>query len=598
MIKELEILLSKILNDEINIVEKKEFDFKKYKKFFPINKNFIFTYKKEIDPKFLYEIKLFLSNFLLKYEKTIEDLKKLKILQKELENILNSNELLFSKKGSIEDSFSFLKDSNINFVIFENHEILFNSGIDKFTINTTLKKLKKVDEISFSIGEGELYALKIGFYTIILKKEQQIDTFLKKVIKSRLLWLNALYEAKMLYEIDKLTGLYTRSKFLEDIDSFQNSSFLFINIKNFKSINELYTNYIGDIILKELSEKFKKIFKESKIYRIYGDRFAIVFKNDHLNEILDNFSKEIDKKLMIYNKKTKEYIQPKLDFEIIVFKNYIDEILEISNLSFKKCKKKISFYDKDIEPILKEEIEYFKILIDALENDKIVPFFQRIIDKKTAKTLYFEALLRIVVDEKIFSPIKFIEIAKNKGLYKKLNYKMIEKSIDAIKKLSKKISINIDIYDILQEDITDFIKTLIKEKNINPKNIQFEILETEDIYEYIEEVKNFIKKIKDIGCSIALDDFGKGYSNFSVLKDFNIDNLKIDMSLTKNIDTDKDSFTILKTIVEFANLLNIKTTAEGVGNEKIYKKLLETKVDFLQGFYIEKPKPLHEIIKQ
>ena len=599
MLNELRFLLSKILDANVDIIKKDRFTLRKNIKFFPIDKNYIFVYDKNIPTKTLYEIKLFLGKFLSKYEKNIEDLKKLKILQKELDNILKSNELFFSKKGDLKDFFIFLEDQDIDFSLIENQKEIINKNIDNFTINVTLNKLKKSKELSLPIKSGEIFAIKEGFYIVILQSNKKIDEFTKKVIRSRLLWLNALYEAKMLYEIDKLTGLYTRSKFLDEVvTKLKNSSFLFINIKNFKVINEIYSSYIGDKILQEISQKLKKYYPEEKLYRIYGDRFAIAFKKEKLDQIFKIFKEKIDQNLLIYNKKTKEYVQPNLDFQILFFENYVDEILEKANASFKKSNKEISYFSKDIEPILKEEIEYFKILLHALENENVIPYFQRVVEKNSAKTIYFEALMRIAYEEKIFTPVKFIEIAKEKGLYKKLNSIMIKKSIKSAKKLSKKISINIDIYDVLQKDFIENIKKIIEENKIAPSLIQFEILETENIYEYFNEVKIFIEKIKKIGCSVALDDFGKGYSNFSSIVDLNIDSIKVDMSLVKNIDKDKKSFSILQAICEFATLLNIKTTAEGVGNKNIYEKISKLNIDYIQGFFIDKPKPLKDIIKE
>ena len=101
--------------------------------------------------------------------------------------------------------------------------------------------------------------------------------------------------------------------------------------------------------------------------------------------------------------------------------------------------------------------------------------------------------------------------------------------------------------------------------------------------------------MKKIGCKIALDDFGKGYSNFALISRLNIDNLKIDISLVRDIDKDKKAFEVLKNIINIAKALNIKTTTEGVENKAIYEKLLELKPDFLQGYYFHKPSAVSDL---
>jgi len=429
--------------------------------------------------------------------------------------------------------------------------------------------------------------------TFIAKSRKKILPFIKDIIRSRLLWLNALYEAKMNYQIDKLTGLYTRSKFLEDLEQLRHSRFIFINIKNFKSINELYTSKVGDEVLKEFAFRLKKI-EGALYYRLYGDRMAVVYQDD-IELMLNSIEAIFHKPFFISHPQTKEPLSLQIDFQIVVFESYVDEILEKAMSAFKKSSQTVAFFHKDIEPLLKEEITYYKLLLKALEEDKVVPFFQRVVDLQKAKTAYFEALMRIIDKERIYPPVKFIEIAKERGLYTKLNKVMIKKSIESIKELDAMVSINIDIYDILQPNFIDFIKKELKAKDISGKFIQFEILETEDIYHHLQELKTFIQEVKKLGCNIALDDFGKGYSNFLALSDLLIDNLKIDMSLIQRIKEDKKIYHIVKTISQMAKDLDLQTTAEGIANKDIKNIAQKMGINKFQGYFIEKPKSIEEL---
>jgi len=148
----------------------------------------------------------------------------------------------------------------------------------------------------------------------------------------------------------------------------------------------------------------------------------------------------------------------------------------------------------------------------------------------------------------------------------------------------------------LEKGFFNFIKNEISRNGVDPKNIQFELLESEDVYEFLDEIKEFLKKIKKIGCRVAIDDFGTGYSNFVNLKDIPVDVLKIDMSLIKNINTDDKSRYIAGTVAKLASLLNIKTTAEGVSSKEIYEILKELNINSVQGFYFSKPQRLEEVI--
>ena len=589
MIEQLNRLLMEVVGKDVRIIERKNFSYDK--KFFPISSEYIFIYSQEKDTKFLYKLKILLAEIIKEYKEIEEKAKKYELLQKELDAILHSYELYFGSHGNLKDFFSFLDQYAIQYVLIENGEKIIDTGIPPFTIQTTIQKLKKLDSLDLPIKNGELFAIKKGYYIIIVQSEKKIDSLIKKVLYMRLLWLNALYEEKMFFQVDNLTGAYTRNKFIEDMKNFQNRPVIIINVVDFHTINQIYSPAIGDKILIEIVQRLKKF--SQNVYRLYGDRFALVQEERYA---IDTIIKRLKKEIFIYNPLTKEYNRFHLQYNFLIFEKLEEHILEYAISVFKKYKKEVIHFHKDIKPIIEEENKNYKILTRALEKDHITPFFQKVVNIKDFKVAYYEALMRIVDEEEILPPISFITLAKEKGLYKKLNYIMIQKSIQAIKKLHTKVSINIDIYDILQTDIIDYIKKIFEEENVDPTMVQFEILEEEDIYKHMEKVKDFIQKVKDLGCSVALDDFGKGYSNFAAIQELKVDNLKIDISLIKPIAIDNSSYKILQAIATVSKELRIKATAEGVSSKNIYHKLQKCNIDYLQGFYIGVPKSIDEIL--
>ncbi|MFN4307762.1 EAL domain-containing protein, partial [Sulfurihydrogenibium azorense] len=154
-------------------------------------------------------------------------------------------------------------------------------------------------------------------------------------------------------------------------------------------------------------------------------------------------------------------------------------------------------------------------------------------------------------------------------------------------KLEIRVSINLSVLDILNEEIsTEIIKTL-KESDLK---ITFEILESEGIENY-EDVSGFIKNVKSFGAKVAIDDFGSGYSNFAyILKLLDVDYIKIDASLIKNIHQDINSQIIVENIVNLAKKLGIKTIAEFVHCKEVFEKVKELGIDYSQGYYISEPK--------
>ena len=164
---------------------------------------------------------------------------------------------------------------------------------------------------------------------------------------------------------------------------------------------------------------------------------------------------------------------------------------------------------------------------------------------------------------------------------------MIEKSFKEFENLPFEFSINISYEDIEDKNFLNFIKYKLQKYDV-AKRVVWEILEDEGVKSY-DVLFDFIKEVKALGCKVAIDDFGSGYSNFEHLLRMDVDYLKIDASLIKYVATDENSYKVVKTIVEFANSLNLKTIAEYVENEEILKITKKLGVDFSQGYHFSAP---------
>lgn len=271
----------------------------------------------------------------------------------------------------------------------------------------------------------------------------------------------------------------------------------------------------------------------------------------------------------------------------------IQEALEKADIALKSAKKsgkEFLLYDEtlNVEQQYKNNMEWTKKLSWALENDKITAFYQPIFDNKTNKIVSSECLIRLIdQNNNIISPYHFLTIAKKTKMYSKLTKIMIEKSCQYFEHLDCDFSINVSVEDILDEEIVEYISHSVQKYNVS-KKIIFELLETEGIENY-EEVSSFIHEMKSLGCRIAIDDFGSGYSNFEYLLQLNIDYIKIDGSLIKNLDTDKNAQIVVETIVSFAKKLDIIVIAEYVHNKDVYEKVKALNIDRSQGFFLEEP---------
>ena len=264
----------------------------------------------------------------------------------------------------------------------------------------------------------------------------------------------------------------------------------------------------------------------------------------------------------------------------------------------KQSKKNYVTYSKsfNVEKEYENNLEWTKKIKKALEEDRIVAFFQPIYNQHTKKIEKFEALVRMIeIDGEIISPFFFLEISKKAKLYSKITMLMIDKTIEAAKTHDYEFSVNLTLDDILNKEIANYFMQSIITSNIGHK-IVIEIVETQGI-ENFNEFYAFIEKVKRFGCKLAIDDFGTGYSNFEYLLRLDIDYIKIDGSLVKDIDKNEHMRLVAETIVSFAKTAKMQTIAEFVSHKEIVQIVEEIGVDFFQGYYIGKPVPYNEIIK-
>ena len=192
-------------------------------------------------------------------------------------------------------------------------------------------------------------------------------------------------------------------------------------------------------------------------------------------------------------------------------------------------------------------------------------------------------------NEKVFSVFPYLSIAKKIKLYKQMTRIMVEKVFARFHDCDIEFSINLCYEDI--EDMR-FTKYMIqKVKNFPyPKNIIFEIVETDFVKDF-SIVENFTSSVRKLGCKIAIDDFGSGFSSMENILKLKPDFIKIDGSLIKNLDTSNKSKIIVKSIVNMASGLGVETVAEYVHSKEIKDIVIDLGVDYLQGFYLGEPKP-------
>ncbi|MCK4442321.1 MAG: EAL domain-containing protein, partial [Sulfurovaceae bacterium] len=237
-----------------------------------------------------------------------------------------------------------------------------------------------------------------------------------------------------------------------------------------------------------------------------------------------------------------------------------------------------------------KNIRWIKSIKKAIAENRFVPYFQPIMDNNSKKVTKYEALVRMINTKgEAVSPSFFLDITKKAKLYPKITRVVIDKTLNVfINHPNCACSINLSTDDIMSNETREYIYKKM-ENYPYPQNIVFEITESEEITDF-KTVNSFIKKIREYGVKISLDDFGTGYANFGYILSLDVDYIKIDGGLIKNIDRDSNSHIMVEAIIAFTKKLEAKTIVEFVCNQKIQNKVVSLGADYSQGYFIGKPK--------
>ena len=445
--------------------------------------------------------------------------------------------------------------------------------------------LKAIEKASILV---ENKRLKASLEELNIGLEEKIEEKNKELINQNKQLHYQLYT-------DELTSLKNRKSLLLDIEKVKNPLMIIVDIDAFKSINDLYGEHIGNLVISEVSTILKSFVNNEKweLYRIGADQFALIKEAVLFDEqICKSNVEKIVKKINSTPLNIDDYgILIRVDVTLGISNQRVN-LLESADMALKKAKNnrlKYIIYDEEcsLDKEYKNDISWTKIIENAIKTNNVVLYYQPIVDAKE-NIVKYEALIRIIEGDIVHSPYHFLDIAKKVKFYSDLTRIVIDKAFTKAKDLQISININLSIEDVVNYDLIDYIKNQLIEKNIS-KLITFELLESESIKDY-EKVIAFINTMRDLGCEVAIDDFGSGYSNFAYLLKFEPEYLKIDGSLVKNIHINKNSLLVVKTINSFAHSLGMKTVAEYVHCEEVFLLLKDMGVDTYQGFYFSQPK--------
>lgn len=412
---------------------------------------------------------------------------------------------------------------------------------------------------------------------------------------------------------DSLTGIPNLNLFNETSSNeilklkkkHQKAAFLFINLDQFKVVNDTFGHHEGDLILKKTATKLKELVGEKgHIARYGGDKFIVLLRYDFLIEV-EEFSntiiQEIPKSLSSQIKLT-----PRIG--ISLFPKHgedIDSLIRFSDMAINDLKsnhiqkQNFIYYDDSMSTNRLRMNQLSNDLHTAIEENQLYLVYQPKIDLYNFRIEGMEALIRwkhpVYGD---ISPIEFIPLAENNGFIHKMGDWVIKTATKEALKLNHTLTLNVNLStrQLLQESFVETVQMILHDTQFPMERLNLEITESVALYDIDKAVKTLIQ-LKYLGIILSLDDFGTGYSSLSYLTKLPLDYLKIDQSFINDLENNDSNKTVVKSIINVAHSLNMKVTAEGIETKKQAELLRKYSCDNGQGYYFSKPLPIIEIQK-
>jgi len=411
---------------------------------------------------------------------------------------------------------------------------------------------------------------------------------------------------------DTLTGMSNRVKFeevvcqlIEDKECINKFAVVYMDIDNFKHINDTLGHDSGDKLLIYVSEILKNNLDEQvPRFRLGGDEFSIIFNSIDSNEtVVSKIEGLLEKLRKPWVHKNQEFFVS-FSIGIVIYPEHGEDYMTLLKnadtamyCAKDKGKDDYCFYSKEMHEKAMRYIQIVNQLRYAIEKEEFILYYQPQIQLKSGKITAVEALIRWNHPEKGFiSPMDFIPMAESTGQIHRITEWVLRTACKQKKEWEKKgyppikMSVNFSGKCFTRLNIVNDIKSLLDEMDINYKDIHIEITETAFMSD-LNLVMDTANQLRAMGIKIALDDFGTGYSSLTYLKKLPIDILKMDRGFIKNINNDmeKHDEIIAQSVIQLARNLNINVVAEGIETCEQLMFLSDNGCDEVQGFYFSKP---------
>lgn len=416
-----------------------------------------------------------------------------------------------------------------------------------------------------------------------------------------------------LAEHDTLTGLYNRHRFQKALNAqtlmaeryAQPGALLFLDLDQFKYINDTQGHQAGDALLQNVAQSMKATLRESDIIgRLGGDEFGIVLPYTAMEDacvVANNLLTKI-KNIRVQGENRPLQVTGSIGIvEFPKFGNSATELLAKADIAMYNAKKRGKNHYKQFDESdhatagMQEKVQWEERINWALEHNGFVLHYQPVYQLSDMSIQHYEVLLRLLgEDDQLIYPGEFLSVAERFGAIRDIDFWVLEHSIATQGQSNKagtpaKLAINLSGRHFGDAALLDWIRECISDYEADPAGLVFEITETAAMENFTKAVE-FAHELHSLGCKLALDDFGVGYSSFHYLKNFPVDMLKIDGSFIRKLDQDHFDQVFVKAISELSKGLGIKTVAEFVETADVLGALEQLDIDMAQGFHLARPR--------
>ena len=470
----------------------------------------------------------------------------------------------------------------------------------------------KTGEITAVHSKGWVFPLSIKISPVQLRDRRLYTALVEDISERRALMAHLRAAA----EHDGLTGLHNRNYFTHELErvvervnrSNQHCALLYIDLDNFKYINDTLGHAAGDRLLIETSEILgNRVRGGDLLCRLGGDEFTVLLydtRPEEIQAITESFRSALAEHHFWYGAE-------QLDMSCSIGAAMIhagtrtaEEVLSRADFACHMAKRQGRncvhvFEDRDVANVamISQDMGWSRRIRDAIENDRFVLVIQPIQETRHRSVTLHEVLVRIRDDVGgTIMPSGFLPVAERFGLAAEIDRWVIQHSIVALAAIRRhephwRFAINLSGASLGDKDLANMIRQKLEASDLEPSALTFEITETMAIAD-IDKAERLLSQIKEIGCATALDDFGSGMSSFAYLRDLPVDYVKIDGRFVSKMAHDPVDEAMVRAMNDIAHALGKQTVAEYVENEAILTKLVDLQVDFLQGYHIGRPVPL------